>query len=64
MRELNLAQLSLQVDDISHVSTVFTSMLPREERLRVHKENRTKQQEPVTAVPEDSAHELQLAAQN
>ena len=31
MRELNLTQLSLQVDDISHVSTVFTSMLHREE---------------------------------
>ena len=37
-------------------------MLPREERLRVHKENRIKKQEPVIAVLEESAHMLQLCS--
>ena len=57
MRELNLTQLSLEAetDDISHVSTVFTSMLPREERLKVQKENRVKKQQPVAAIEEESA---------
>src|SRR5436305_11570092 len=50
MQELNLTQLSLQVDNISHVSTVFTSMLHREEQLKIHKENHTKQQS-VTEEP-------------
>ena len=36
------------------MSTVFTSMLHREEQLKIHKENRTKQQ----SVAEEPAHVL------
>jgi hypothetical protein len=66
MRELNLTQLSLEAetDDISHVSTVFTSMLPREERLKVQKENRVKKQQPVAAIEEESADVRQLCNVN